>query len=1755
MPAITPRALAGGLALLLLPLAALPSPAAAEPLAAGSPSPSTVATAGSPAAAPTAAGSPSPAAPTTASKPVDDPSAPARLAAEPSAPDEASARLSARLSGRRVEVADGRTETTTTYANPDGTLTVDSFAGPVRFRRDGAWAPVDISLTEAPSGEIVTRGHGRALRLGGGRPGVARQASGATDLITIGEGATKVTLQWKGALPTPRLSGETATYPDVMPGADLVVTATRTGAEQFLLVKGRPATPLSYTLRLGAPGVRPRQAPDGGVELVDDKGKTTATIPAPVMWDATVDPGSGDHLRRAPVAMKVSGRDLVLTPDPAFLGDPATKYPVTVDPSLNLGQVFDTFVQEGYGTDQSGATELKIGNNGSGQVARSFITWKTPGIAGKKITAASLKLWNFHSWSCNTRSWEVWSANRASTSSRWPGPALADKYAASSETKGWGSGCADGWVSANVTSLVQYWANEGWKESGMGLRAASETDEYAWKRFNSGNASAHLPYISVTYNSYPSTPVSTWLSPYVDYNGTRWTNTLTPQLRNHVRDPDGGNVRGLFDVYAGSTLVIDNLYGAYVASNGFSGANVPAGKLANGKTYTIRSWANDGSLSSKAYQTATFSVDTVKPPAPSVTSADYPADGGLHGDAGKPGTFTFTPANTDTGWIAYRLDDAAVTKVLTTGAAVSAKLTPPTVGAHTVSVYTLDKAGNASPTTVYAFNVGSGAAVATLDAPKDGLRSTGKVPLAVTGIGFTQARFQYRRAETDEWADLPVANVVTADGKPLTAWPVAAPNKVSGLVWDAGTQLGDAAVQVRALVTGTAGTPVESSSAEIVVDRRATKAATSEVGPGTVNLLTGDYRLQTTAGGPFGLTLTRTATSRNPGWSQGIASLVETSPNSVQVTRADGTPVQFTRTKDGWKPERGAEDLTLTGTYTLTDSRGQATTFAKQGDRYLPTEYAYEQDRPKSLTRSGHTLDFGYGTDGRLSTVSLQGAVITQYTYDSAGRLAETWDPRIIPVLKTVYGYDSAGRVSTLTPPGELPWTFGYDADGRLKTVARSTLKPGTADQIAGEAKSTIVYGVPLGKAAGGPADLTATAIAAWGQADAPVTATAVHPPGSMIRPTVTYLDESGRAVNVLTPGGHLSAVGYDRFGHATRMLTAANRELSQRPTTDYRLAELAITGYGADERAELLSTRSVYDASGRRKIEELSPVHIVNLESDVDDLPAGYGIGARTRTVSTYDEGRPTGAAARDLPTTVKAGAVIVGRESKPDADVRTTAITYDWATGRQLKTVRDPGGKAVTTDTAPPVLYTATGGAPCGGRPEWAGLVCQDGGRTYTYTAAGLPNTVTEAGTVTTIKRDAAGRPITTQAGGEAEIGIGYSPATGRPTERWRGTEKIVTAYDRLGRVISHADADGGQTRTEYDDLDRPAKVVDSASSTRVYAYDHTAEPRGLPTSVTDSVAGTFTARYDDEGRQIEGDLPGGLHLVSAYDERGQNYARIYTRDGLEGPVMIDQIGRNVHGQELLRMRSDTMSDRQLGYDKAGQVASVLEIAFPLCTLRRYGYDGVGNRVRLAVQASEEDCPVADDSAASITTYAYTSDGRLTGDGYGYDPAGRTTSLPGGRTIGYFADGGPAKQTSGQRSLTWTRDPAGRIRSETTEAGAVTVHHYAAGGDQPSWVAENGAVVRHVAGVGGELAALTGATGSVRLQLLTVGGDVGSELDLDSGLATVVGYDEFGVASEPRRYGWLGGAFHPTTLDGTVLVSGRLYDPSLGRFLQRPY
>ncbi|GGZ20159.1 hypothetical protein GCM10010365_45550 [Streptomyces poonensis] len=102
-------------------------------------------------------------------------------AAATQAADIPSARVAARLSGKRVEALSERTETSTTWANKDGSLTTELTAGPVRFRDEatGQWRHVDLDLVQEGGGAVESRAHPRGLRLAGktGKPAASLKAA------------------------------------------------------------------------------------------------------------------------------------------------------------------------------------------------------------------------------------------------------------------------------------------------------------------------------------------------------------------------------------------------------------------------------------------------------------------------------------------------------------------------------------------------------------------------------------------------------------------------------------------------------------------------------------------------------------------------------------------------------------------------------------------------------------------------------------------------------------------------------------------------------------------------------------------------------------------------------------------------------------------------------------------------------------------------------------------------------------------------------------------------------------------------------------------------------------------------------------------------------------------------------------------------------------------------------------------------------------------------------------------------------------------------------------------------------------------------------------------------------------------------------------------------------------------------------------------------------------------------------------------
>ncbi|GED87757.1 DNRLRE domain-containing protein [Streptomyces sp. 6-11-2] len=790
------------------------------------------------------------------------------------AEDAASALLTARLQDRRIEVTGERTDSTTTWANPDGTTTVDSYTGPIRVRDEhGTWRPVDTTLV-AGGGVVAPKMAAADVTL----------SDGGTDqtLVQVGRGKHALGVAWEGKLPKPRLNGSTATYPGAVKGGDLVVTALKEGFTHNVVLRERPDEPVEYRLPVDATGLRLKETADKRLVWEDAKGEARAGAPAPVMWDSSHDKASGEPEHLAPVDVDIvdaedgKGQVLVLKPSAAFLSDPDVTYPVTIDPTDSLmGPTTDTWVQyKDYLTSQRGSTELKAGTYDGSEKARSFLKFNVSKYTGKHVLDAKLRLYSYYSSTCSTSNsgievrrittdWDpsaiTWSAQPSTTATG----AVVVK-----DAKGYNSSCPAGYSTWNVSSLAQSWA-DGQPNYGLRMAAVTETDPLTWRRYRSANYvnGSHdptsEPSLTVQYNTKPGTPTA--LSPLTGAA----TNSSRPTLSAKSTDADGNTVTLSFELWkSDGTAALQSGKSVAVAS-GATATWTPGTALAEG-SYKWRAMASDGTDSSAWSSFQTFTVDTTKPGAPYVSSTDYPQDGKWHGGAGTSGKFTFTPAagTTDLAGYVYSLDGAAAQTVTATGS-TAVTLTPAADGHRALRVQAKDKAGNVSTAVTYDFLVGQGAMVQ----PAEGAVSARRVKLEVDAQPkYTRVTFQWRRGPGASVYDVPLANLTKADNTPFTAQKTPLSAMGPHANWSVLETLGQigGVVQVRAQLytDNDADAAYISEWRGFTVDPNADGAASEEVGPGSVNLLTGDYSVGVTDADEFGLSSTRTASSRGTdrGW-------------------------------------------------------------------------------------------------------------------------------------------------------------------------------------------------------------------------------------------------------------------------------------------------------------------------------------------------------------------------------------------------------------------------------------------------------------------------------------------------------------------------------------------------------------------------------------------------------------------------------------------------------------------------------------------------------------------------------------------------------------------------------------------------------------------------------------------------------------------------------------------------------------------------
>jgi len=990
-------------------------------------------------------------------------------------------------------------------------------------------------------------------------------------------------------------------------------------------------------------------------------------------------------------------------------------YPVTIDPAASWSTFAWTMTNAAAPTTSywNSASTPRVGTYASTGPWRLYVNFLTSTLRAKHILSASIAIPEVFAASCTAQPFNLQPSAGITPSTTWNNqPTRGATFATITSNVGGGTSCPSANVNANVTSwAVAAVANTASNQTTMAF-TTNEADTSYYKRFGSNMS------ITVNYNSYPSSVSQLSVGPCASgcpATGTKSVNSARPTFTSDATDADGGNIDHYFYVYSTANSSTPLVSGhSTISGNGTASWQVPAANALPDGTYTYTAQASDGTDTGAMSAAVPFTVDATAPSAPSVSSSTQPA-GAL--TISTDFTFTAAPTASDNAAFAYRLDGANYSAWIPATATMTRAIHNVNKDAlHTLAVIAQDPAGNVSTPATYSFGGG-------LTSPADQGRTQRYLTLtAEAPPTYPYVAYQWRQGTTAAWADVRSSDVSVTGGGAPSSWPVSSIGTSYG--WNLASSMSgtDGLAEVRACLYTSRIDPspvcLDPNDVTLAATSFGDSQATSQVGPGSVSLLTGDFQVSAgdvsapTFNGTLsiGRSLTTLATPAEtagptgvfgPGWSAslpgtdagaGDASVDDQTSNGyIDIRDSDGSsstyeatssvstyPISFTGVGDA-AAHGSMLQKTNASTVVLTDTDGTKTTWTSTSSGWLATGVqepgsqtatSYTRDSTGRITRILGPLPTGISctaapdttigcrslkltyttmTVGGVTLTRLQAATfvaynpqtsamvsveVASYDYDTNGRLAYAWDPRISLNLRTAYTYDSTGRLSTIAAPGLAAWTLNYDSNHRLTSVSQpdgSTM-----------ATTTVAYGVAVSDISG-PVDFSAAAAATWGQtADLPVTGTAVfgadHVPSGIPTSTdwpyasISYLDVDGRTVNTAAYGADqwlIDTTRFDSFGNPVWALSAGNRSQALSPTADTDLTAAAV-GTSA-QAANLLASTSAYDADGSELIDSYGPIHPVQLDN-------GTLIDARSHSHShsEYDQGAPGAGIPYLLPTTI---------------------------------------------------------------------------------------------------------------------------------------------------------------------------------------------------------------------------------------------------------------------------------------------------------------------------------------------------------------------------------------------------------------------------------------------------------------------------------------------------------------------------------------
>jgi len=515
-----------------------------------------------------------------------------------------------------------------------------------------------------------------------------------------------------------------------MPGVDLRVRVDALGFAQLLVVKNAVAA-ANLALRrikfgVTTKGLTLRRTPDGGSVAVDSAGNVVLVSSAPQMWDSTK--------LQTRMGLEIGDGELAVVPDQKMLTDPAVRYPLYIDPSYSTTQSLWTMINAdapstSYWSDDFYRQDVRVGVvYGSGQGPwRTFFHFNIAPLARATVSRAWFAITLTHSASCageghpvglwhtktlNPATAVTW--NNSSGTTSWLGAGLDwQDGKANMDICGQGDKLMEfGLANGSVKAVVQEAVNGamGPQEAiGLGLKVSdrNQSDTLYWKRFSHSSARLIVeyntpPHAPIAVSTVPPTPCGTAAAPTP-------LRTATPTFSGVGYDPNSNNVSHDLELLAGETVRSTLSTGTAGSGTAVSWPAVPPGVLPTGApstVYSYRARTTDATLTGPYSARCYFTLDTLRPATPTVTSADFPGPAPVRsvGEAGRV-TFARAAGDTDVAGFRYGFSQSSTTMWVAAGAdgtaTVPITLWPSSPGdtsnvSRPLYVRAVDRAGNAS---------------------------------------------------------------------------------------------------------------------------------------------------------------------------------------------------------------------------------------------------------------------------------------------------------------------------------------------------------------------------------------------------------------------------------------------------------------------------------------------------------------------------------------------------------------------------------------------------------------------------------------------------------------------------------------------------------------------------------------------------------------------------------------------------------------------------------------------------------------------------------------------------------------------------------------------------------------------------------------------------------------------------------------------------------------------------------------------------